>query len=981
MVIRKVFSELMALICVSILSGCGVLSGGQSNSEIQSLFAPGAVRTRSPDRLEKRSGDGQSAVAGRPLDSGLKLLVKDVYGDPVSGAQVAGVILSGGGSLSSSSVFTDTDGIASFTWTLGPEPGSQSVSFSGVGEYLRFGGPLVFSATATADSPSLSYAGSSGTSVVVNSPMSVIPSTLAANGAPVETCMISPALPAGLSIHHTTCVISGTPTEDFQTRTFTVSATNDIGTTTATVSLETRIPCPTGFAQVIRNTAVGVSNSFCIAKYEMRCVGSGCPTPTPVPSSTPTTYPNSPGPNTVATSQATGYPWVNLSIQNAQAACQALGSNYDLVSNAEWMATARQIEAYAPNWSLGAVGQGTLSTGWSNATFVQGNANSSCLYNSGPNTCGSIGSFEFKRTLGLSTTEEIWDFSGNTDEWVDWSMAAGIQSSPTLCTGVSSWLEIPNLNCSGLPGSAYLPANPAGISASSYNSSYRLGQVYIPGTAGLFAVRGGKYNHSAIAGIFNLAIRSDGAAFHQIGFRCVQRVYHPALSFTASGGTSGTAGQSMTVTPTITNLVGGITGCTVSPALPAGLSIHPTTCVISGIPTQAIGNTAFTVNATNSYGSTQAIVNMTVVAARPSISYSGATGTSGTRNVLMNIAPTTFAVNGAGVTTCTTSPALPAGLSISNTTCVISGTPSVVSASSTYTVTATNSAGSTSATVNLWTCPTNFIPVDISAENSGFGVSPFCVAKYEMKCVGSDCTGAHNTEAINGPGTNAVATSRPNGLPWYRPPIAHARTGCSNLNAINGVINKYRLPLNAHWMTIARSIERNGANWSSGVAGDGQINMGHTDGSPAGYLSVVDPNDPYDGTGNSSSSGWNQKRTHQLLNGQVIWDFGGNVTEWLDWDVPQVQKPYVLSDGSTIGAVREFFQLDALVGQSDPFYIELIRPYHQELGIAQGLGGYHGGSVDFRTAIARRGLGGIYGLNVGYDDADLSLSFRCVYQP
>ena len=63
-----------------------------------------------------------------------------------------------------------------------------------------------------------------------------------------------------------------------------------------------------------------------------------------------------------------------------------------------------------------------------------------------------------------------------------------------------------------------------------------------------------------------------------------------------------------------------------------------------------------------------------------------------TQNVA--ITPITPTVTGTGaITGCTSSPALPTGLSIDNTTCAISGTPTVVVGGSSYTITATTSSG------------------------------------------------------------------------------------------------------------------------------------------------------------------------------------------------------------------------------------------------------------------------------------------------
>lgn len=83
----------------------------------------------------------------------------------------------------------------------------------------------------------------------------------------------------------------------------------------------------------------------------------------------------------------------------------------------------------------------------------------------------------------------------------------------------------------------------------------------------------------------------------------------------------------------------------------------------------------------------------------PSISYAGATGTSGTRGASMSISPSSLnAGSGATVTNCavTAGGSLPTGLSLNASTCVISGTPSVVHASSSFTITVTNSFTNTS---------------------------------------------------------------------------------------------------------------------------------------------------------------------------------------------------------------------------------------------------------------------------------------------
>jgi|GEM_PF-5915745 len=90
----------------------------------------------------------------------------------------------------------------------------------------------------------------------------------------------------------------------------------------------------------------------------------------------------------------------------------------------------------------------------------------------------------------------------------------------------------------------------------------------------------------------------------------------------------------------------------------------------------------------------------------PSLSYVGASGTTGTIGVGMSVTPSVFSAGvGASVTSCAIksgTTALPTGLTVDNTTCVITGTPSVTAALTTYTLTLTDSFAQTvDATVNL----------------------------------------------------------------------------------------------------------------------------------------------------------------------------------------------------------------------------------------------------------------------------------------
>jgi hypothetical protein len=70
------------------------------------------------------------------------------------------------------------------------------------------------------------------------------------------------------------------------------------------------------------------------------------------------------------------------------------------------------------------------------------------------------------------------------------------------------------------------------------------------------------------------------------------------------------------ITPDIPTVTGAVSSYSVSPALPTGLSLSTTTGAISGTPTTAVAQTAYTVTATNAGGNTTTIVTITVIQAQ-----------------------------------------------------------------------------------------------------------------------------------------------------------------------------------------------------------------------------------------------------------------------------------------------------------------------------------------------------------------------------
>jgi PKD repeat protein len=209
-------------------------------------------------------------------------------------------------------------------------------------------------------------------------------------------------------------------------------------------------------------------------------------------------------------------------------------------------------------------------------------------------------------------------------------------------------------------------------------------------------------------------------------------------------------------TPTVT---GTVTAWSITPALPAGLSFA--NGVITGTPLAASATTSYTVTASNSAGSTNTMLSITVTS--PIVAPSNLTYAVNPLSCVVGtaIVPNTPKVSGT-VTTWSITPPLPAGLSLNSANGIISGTPSAVSATASYTVTASNSAGSTNTLLSVTVTSALVAP-----SNLMYAINPLvCV-------VGTAIT--PNTPTVSGTVTTwSIAPPLPPGL---------------SLNSANGIIS------------------------------------------------------------------------------------------------------------------------------------------------------------------------------------------------
>ncbi len=196
----------------------------------------------------------------------------------------------------------------------------------------------------------------------------------------------------------------------------------------------------------------------------------------------------------------------------------------------------------------------------------------------------------------------------------------------------------------------------------------------------------------------------------------------PVLSYSSA---SGTVGVPMSITPTLQTNGDSATACsaTVTPALPAGLSVStvpassastPAACVISGTPTASASTATYTIQVSNAGGSATATVSITIISLPPVLSYASSTGTPGVVGSPMSVAPSTLTANATSITGCAIQGSSSqttfntAGFTLSPTTCIITATPSSTFPPTTFTIVATNSSGLTSTPTTVTLAVNNY---------------------------------------------------------------------------------------------------------------------------------------------------------------------------------------------------------------------------------------------------------------------------------
>lgn len=264
-----------------------------------------------------------------------------------------------------------------------------------------------------------------------------------------------------------------------------------------------KISCPADYSFVYGNSALGTSD-FCVMKFEAKNVGG------------------------IATSQASGTPWVSITQPNAASAATAAGGH--LITEAEWMTIAADVLSVKYNWSSGEVGTGYTYSGHND------NEPSSALTASDDDAdgfagTGNSGESNQKRTLILKSGDVIWDLAGNVFEWTSHAQSmsnVGVpgDSNPAFF----AWREwtLSSLSLGNLPtGSrpSALASSPGLAAVTSWESAQGIGEIYANrlDVANRAFRRSGSWSSAEYAGVLSLFLSAGPTSSSSFtGFRVVQ---------------------------------------------------------------------------------------------------------------------------------------------------------------------------------------------------------------------------------------------------------------------------------------------------------------------------------------------------------------------------------------------------------------------------------------------------------------------------
>jgi len=493
----------------------------------------------------------------------------------------------------------------------------------------------------------------------------------------VKEWSVDPALPSGLSLNTSTGVISGTPDTLQSAASYTITATNSSGSTTATISITVNLDPPTALSYsttsavytldaVISNNTPTITGTVSAWSVDPALPsGLSLDTTTGVISGTPDTEQSAANyiitaANVYGSTTATISITVNYAAPTAltYSTTSAVYNRDEVISNntptvtgtvSEWSVDPALPSGLSLDTTTGVI-SGTPDTLQSAANYTI------TASNSGGSTTAAI-----SITVNLAAPTAL---SYSAESAVYTKDAVITNNTPTVTGTVSEWSVDPTL--------------PTGLTLDT-TTGVISGTPDTEQTAASYTITASNSTGSTTA---TVSITVNLEAPSNLSYSLETAVYTQYEVITNN-------------TPTVS---GTVVTWSISPELPNGLTLNTTTGVISGTPDTGQSATDYTITASNSGGSATATISIEVDLVAPDeLTYSSTSTVYILDEVIENNVPS---VTGT-VSSWSVTPDLPSGLILDTTTGVISGTPDSLQTASDYTITATNLAGSTTASISI----------------------------------------------------------------------------------------------------------------------------------------------------------------------------------------------------------------------------------------------------------------------------------------
>ena len=565
------------------------------------------------------------------------------------------------------------------------------------------------------------------------------------SGDPVQSCASNLSLPAGLNaiVSGNSCAISGTPTMVSAATTYTITATNPIGSDTATINISVTFATPsisvsttTVVASVATAiTAITVSNDGGTATYSISPAlseGLSFSTETGTISGTP----------------------------SAIAILQVYTITASNVTNSDSATLSITVNIAAPNISLSTTTI-TATAGSAISDIIVTNSGGTATYSISPAIANNL-SFD-------TTNGTISGTPANAATNVVYTVTATNATnsdSATLSITVNPAAPIISLSVSTLTATAGTAISDITVTNSGGTATYSISPAIANNLS--FDTTDGTISGTPANAATNVVYTVTATNVTNSDSATFSITVNPAAPSIELSVAAINAGIGKVIEPiTVINNGGTPTSYAISDTLSAGLSFSTTTGTISGTPSATASATIYTVTATNITGTDSATVEISVSQITIAPSIANIEGTQAYYAGVM-ISPIEFTNSGDPAQSCASNLALPAGLNavVSGNSCAISGTPTMVSAAITYTITATNPIGSDTATINIsvtFATPSISVSTTTVVATAGTAISDITVtnsggtATYSISpAIANNLSFSAETGTISGTPANAA---------------------------------------------------------------------------------------------------------------------------------------------------------------------------------------------------------------------------------